>query len=147
MRALAVALATALLTAGSAAAQNRDDQWHYSVVEGDGPTAAFLSWNLNQVLFRVRCEGATLAVIYHGADGAPAEGETMALLLDDQPLSLRMRRAGERLEGRLTLDARSRQRIAAATRIDIDAENETGDPWYTGSGAGLKRVAAGCPRP
>lgn len=136
-----------------------DDQWIYRpTVYGKGhpTTAAFLSDDYSSVLFRVWCENKNRLVIQYFGDGVTAlRGQKIAIGADDQgyrftELKTTFSSYGlsngkpNVLEGRITVTPSFAKMILSARDIAIDAPNEEGEEWHTGSATPLKKIVSNC---
>jgi hypothetical protein len=127
-----------------------DDQWIYRPTTNNNQhdLAIFLSWDYSAVLFRVWCEHPRGLVIQYFGDGvAPFKGHSIALVANGyHPMSTTDTRYGGNsiLQARIPLTQSLIAEIESASEIDIDAPNESEEPWYTGTASPLKRVIQKC---
>ena len=130
----------------------REQQWLYRERLGSGetePTAVFLSWNYDSVIFRATCDRQTaeLVLSYRLEQRWQLEVQE-PLEISSQAGAVRLRtvRRGDTLEGRVTASRLDRI-MRSPGELELLAPNEMGEPWYVGRAEPLRRLTAGCRTP
>lgn len=131
--------------AAPASPSAREQQWIYRSTLADGsplPTAVFLSWNYDAVIFSATCDRAKreLVLRYLVPTGL-TKGDTS---LEIGSVELRTMRDGEFLEGRSAVTPPLQAILDSPADIVIDAPNDMGEPFYVGHAEPLRRIALDC---
>lgn len=136
--------AMTLLSATMIEAEDRSDQWLLRDVSGEGPVAAFLSWNYASVIARAHCAGGRVVLQYFPDTGAAgSEVRPLSLIIDAStfPLVPSVDSMSREVH---TLGAEGGRALRNARNIDLDAPNEMGEPWYMGHAPALVELARSC---
>ena len=153
----------AMLATPLAAQDNRNDrdfQWLFREHHGDGtetPTAIFLSWNYDSVIFRASCENGrgSFDLQYYPDDVVGDRGPNNMLVASSfQPMaferqgksrSAKIRVDGDTVTANFIVDDALLGILAPGSEeLLIMAENIEGDPWYVGQATPLYQLAKAC---